>query len=172
MSDDAENFFNARRAIFTVKDTRKLICAWHIDKSWRRGIQNHISSRTKQIEVYHHLRILLSYSEGEVVSFRLRLQQFISCLSDDGDLASFLKYFQKEYIQRIKQWAPYYRIATVVNTNMAVEAFHHSLKVCYFEKKQNRRVDTLLHVLLKIARDKVFERVQAKNPERKDDASS
>ena len=59
----------------------------------------------------------------------------------------------------MKQWAPCYRVATVVNTNMAVEAFHHSLKTCYFEKKQNRRIDTLLHVLLKIARDKVFERV-------------
>lgn len=42
---------------------------------------------------------------------------------------------------------------------MAVKAFHHSLKVCYFDKKQNRRIDMLLHVLLKIARDKVFERV-------------
>lgn len=60
MSDDAKNFFNAWRAVFTVRDTRKLICAWHIDKSWRRGIQAHISSRTKQIEVYHHLCILLS----------------------------------------------------------------------------------------------------------------
>ena len=29
MSDDAENFFNAWRAVFTVKNTRKLICAWH-----------------------------------------------------------------------------------------------------------------------------------------------
>ena len=60
--EDAENFLNAWRAVFTVKNTRKLICAWHIDKSWRRGIQSHISSRTKQIEVYHHLRIFLKRS--------------------------------------------------------------------------------------------------------------
>uniref|UniRef100_A0A1X7V9Y0 SWIM-type domain-containing protein n=1 Tax=Amphimedon queenslandica TaxID=400682 RepID=A0A1X7V9Y0_AMPQE len=86
--------------------------------------------------------------------------QFISCMSDDEDLASFLEYFQKEYnIPQVEQWAPCYRVATVVNTNMAVEAFHHSLKVCYFDKKQNRRIDMLLHVLHKIARDKVFERV-------------
>ena len=44
MSDDAENFFNAWRAVFTVTKTRKLICAWHIDKSWRGGIQTHILS--------------------------------------------------------------------------------------------------------------------------------
>ena len=52
-----------------------------------------------------------------------------------------------------------YRVATVVNTNMAVKAFHRSLKVCYMEKKQNRRIDRLLHILFKIARDEVFERV-------------
>ena len=44
MSDDADNFFNAWRGVFTVTNTKKLICAWHVDKSWRKGLQNHISS--------------------------------------------------------------------------------------------------------------------------------
>lgn len=135
-------------------NTKKLICAWHVD---RKGLQKHISSRARQAEVYHHLRVLLS--ETTEASFRLRLQQFISWLSNEDFGAAFLEYFQKEYISRLKQWAPCYRIATVANTNMAVEAFHHSLKICYMEKKQNRRIDRLLHILLKIARDKVFERV-------------
>ena len=60
MSDDAKNFFNAWRAVFTVENTRKFICAWHIHKSWRRGLQAHISSKTEQNEVYHNVRILLS----------------------------------------------------------------------------------------------------------------
>ena len=38
---------------------------------------------------------------------------------------------------------------------MAVEAFHRSLK----EKTHNCRIDRLLHILLKIARNEVFERV-------------
>ena len=29
---------------------------------------------------------------------------------------------------------------------------------CYMERKQNRRVDKLVHFLLKIAREKVFDR--------------
>ena len=42
---------------------------------------------------------------------------------------------------------------------MALEAFHRILKVCYMGKKQNRRIDFLLHLLLKkICHDKVFER--------------
>ena len=156
MSDDAENFYNAWRGVFTTSCTKKLICSWHIDKSWKRGILSHISNKTKHKEVYHHLRVLLE--EGDEASFRLRLQQFMSWLSSDPDLCTFLQYFQREYAKRSEQWAPCYRIATVVNTNMAIEAFHRLLKVCYMEKKQNRRVDKLLHLLLKVARDKIFER--------------
>ena len=63
-------------------------------------------------------------------------------------------------MQRLKQWAPCYRASTTVNTNMALESFHRVLKVCYLQKKQNRRIDYLLHILLKISRDKVFDRLQ------------
>ena len=63
-------------------------------------------------------------------------------------------------MQRVKQWAPCYRSSTTVNTNMALESFHRVLKVCYLQKKQNRRIDYLLHILLKISRDKVFDRIQ------------
>lgn len=50
-------------------------------------------------------------------------------------------------------------MAAVVNTNMAVEAFHRKLKVCYMEKKNNGHIDWLLHILFKIARDEVFEQI-------------
>ena len=156
MSDDAENFYNAWRGVFTTTNTKKLLCAWHIDKSWRKGIQRHVSNKAKHESVYHGLRALLN--EGEEASFRFRLQQFISWLFSQEEFSDFLEYFQKEYTKRIEQWAPCYRIATVVNTNMAVESFHHVLKACYMERKQNRRVDKLVHFLLKIARDKVFDR--------------
>ena len=41
---------------------------------------------------------------------------------------------------------------------MFVEAFHRVIKVIYLHHKQNRRVDVLLITLLKISRDKAFER--------------
>ena len=44
-------------------------------------------------------------------------------------------------------------MATVVN------GFHRRLKVCYMEKINNQRIDWLLHILFKIARDEVFERI-------------
>ena len=157
MSDDADNFFNAWKSVFNVSNTKRLTCAWHLDKSWRKGLNQHITIKSKQPEVYHHLRVLLT--ETTESCFRQRLQQFISWLSEDEDLQEFTNYFEKEYIPRIQLWAPCFRSTSTVNTNMAVEAFHRLLKVCYMEKKQNRRIDRLLHLLLKIARDKVFERL-------------
>ena len=54
MSDDADNFYNGWKGVFTVTNTRKLICSWHIDKSWRKGLHTHISVKSKQAKVYHH----------------------------------------------------------------------------------------------------------------------
>ena len=40
---------------------------------------------------------------------------------------------------------------------MSVEAFHRKVKSVYLAKKQNRRLDKLLYILLKIARDIIFD---------------
>ena len=53
-----------------------------------------------------------------------------------------------------------YRVGTVVNTNIHIEAFHRLLKVVYFEGKQNRRLEHLLSIIFKVARDKGYERLQ------------
>ena len=156
MSDDADNFYNAWKSTFTVVGTKKLICAWHVDRSWRRSIQKHINTVSDQANVYHYLRVILT--ETDVNSFHQTLQQFVSWLSEREGLGSFCHYFQREYSKSVEQWAPCYRAKCSVNTNMALEAFHRVLKVCYMERKQNRQIDFLLHVLLKISRDKVFER--------------
>ena len=43
---------------------------------------------------------------------------------------------------------------------MFTESFHRLLKVVYLNNKQNRRVDWLIHVLLRIARNLVYEQLQ------------
>ena len=95
--------------------------------------------------------------EEEETSFRVLLQQFISFLNDAEE--RFCKYFKEHYCNRLGQWASYLRTGTIVNTNMFVETFHRTLKVVYLQHKQNRRIDFLLHTLLKIARDKVFDQL-------------
>ena len=42
---------------------------------------------------------------------------------------------------------------------MYAESFHKVLKVVYFNRKQNRRVDNLLLMLLKICRDKQIDQI-------------
>ena len=42
---------------------------------------------------------------------------------------------------------------------MYVESFHRVLKIVYLESKQNRRVDHLLSVLLRFAKDKAFDQI-------------
>ena len=61
---------------------------------------------------------------------------------------------------KVKEWATYYRVGTIVNTNMFVESFRRLLKVVYMNNKQNRRVDLLVHILLRLARNLVYEQLQ------------
>ena len=56
-------------------------------------------------------------------------------------------------------WAPCYRERSIVNTNMHLENFHRLLKTVYMEGKHNRRIDQLLSILLRVARDKAYERL-------------
>ena len=94
-----------------------------------------------------------------VAEFRKLMQKCISWMLSDSDLETFGHYFQTYYAKRTEEWAYCYRVGTPVNTNMSVEAFHRLLKVVYLESKHNRRVDHLLSVLLRIARDKLFDRL-------------
>ena len=157
MSDDADQYFNSWCAVFSSQSTKKLLCAWHIDRAWRKGLSQHISEFQTRIEVYHQLRVILM--ETQEVTFRLRMQQLLSYLLESQP--RFCEYFQREYAcsTRISQWAMYHRSYAGINTNMRLESFHRKLKVCYLQKKQNRRIDALLNVLMRIARDLVFESI-------------
>ena len=67
----------------------------------------------------------------------------------------FKHYFAEHYLRQPEQWATCFRKGKGINTNMVTEAFHNVLKGVYFQRKQNKRIDHLLCILLKIARDKV-----------------
>ena len=58
--------------------------------------------------------------------------------------------------QRI-EWARCYRKCCMANTNMFIESFHRVLKVVYLHHKQNRHVDFLLVMLMKISRNNTFD---------------
>ena len=95
--------------------------------------------------------------ENKEATFRQLLQQFISSL--DASEKAFSRYFKDHYCHWLSEWSSYCRIGLVVNTNMFLESFHRTLKMVYLQHKHNRKIDFLLHVLFKIARDKIFEQL-------------
>lgn len=155
MSDDASQYYSSWNEVYGGQP-RKLLCSWHVDRAWRTNLVG-ISNKEKRAKVYCCLRTILQILS--IPEFRKTMQQCISSLLSDNDLEAFGHYFQTHYASRCEQWAYCYRVGTPANTNMSVESFHRLLKVSYLEGKHNRRIDHLLHVLLHIARDKMFERV-------------
>lgn len=72
----------------------------------------------------------------------------------------FFEYFRGTYAKRCGEWATCHRVGAIVNTNMHLESFHRLLKVVYLQGKVNRRLDHLIRIILKVSRDKGFERLQ------------
>ena len=58
MSDDAVNYFNAQRNVFTDNKIQ-LISSLHLDRTWSKALPKHVKNKQQQITLYHHLRILL-----------------------------------------------------------------------------------------------------------------
>ena len=50
-SDDAEQYYSAWTYVFGIGGTKKVLCAWHVDRAWRKGLNLHIKSQTKRIEI-------------------------------------------------------------------------------------------------------------------------
>ena len=60
MTDDAEQYWNSWSAIYGNTNTKKLLCKWHIDRAWRKGLTEHVSKQEDRIKIYHYLQLLLS----------------------------------------------------------------------------------------------------------------
>ena len=56
MTDDAPQYFSAWQHVFGKSSkTKKLLCRWHLDKTWRKAIKEKITETDKKPSVYHHL---------------------------------------------------------------------------------------------------------------------
>ncbi len=97
--------------------------------------------------------------EPDIDKFELMLIKTVQQLQLDSSTVEMAQYFATNYVSRKREWAHCYRRRSMINTNMYLDAFHRVLKHIYLEGKVNRRVDTCVHTLLKISRDKSFERL-------------
>ena len=58
MSDCAEQYYGAWVEVFEGTP-KKLLCIWHVDKAWRRKLNECIAEKEDRIAIYHHLYVLL-----------------------------------------------------------------------------------------------------------------
>ncbi|XP_072142731.1 uncharacterized protein [Dermacentor andersoni] len=122
---------------------QKLLCAWHVDKNWRKKILECVEKQLRP-DVYHSVRLLLEFLDEE--EFEEYLKEFLS--SKEEKLTDFLKYFKDHYAVRPQEWAYCFRTRAAVNTNMHLESMHRTLKHTMLEGKQNKRVDKLISALM------------------------
>lgn len=73
--------------------------------------------------------------------------------------STFIDYFTSNYSNRPEVWAKCYRNFPHghTDTNMYCESFHNVLKTRYLNRKQNKRVDVLLDVLLLMKRHRYLQ---------------
>jgi len=154
MSDDTSTYINAWSNIMS-EPQHHLLCNWHVDRSWRKN-PNKIKSLAKQSEMYKACRTLMEIMD--IDQFENSLECFLTMCKDDDETKNFGIYFENYYSRRPQAWAFCYRLDLSLNTNIHLEAMHKKLKYCYMQGKQNRRVDNWISMLMRFARDMMFER--------------
>ena len=95
MTDDAEQYHSAWKEVFGGEETKKMLCAWHVDRAWRKALQQHIPKSKEH--VYHQLSLLLS--EADEAKFRVTLQEFLTYTEKYH--YEFYKYFSQYYCKRL-----------------------------------------------------------------------
>jgi hypothetical protein len=106
--------------------------------------------------VFKSLKALMY--ELDEKSFNIELYQLLNDLLNDSDTKDFGKYFEIFYSTRVEKWAMYNRKYVGINTNMYLESLHKSIKHCYLEGKNCKRLDMSINALMALVRDKSFER--------------
>ena len=148
MTDDAAQFYSAWVDVFGP-GPHKLLCTWHVDRAWRGALKTKVQDKQVAAAVYHNLRVLME--EPDKDEFEELIQETAEQLKATDETDEFEKYFTKFYLSRKEQWAACYRTGSRINSNMYVESFHRLIKYIYMRGRSNRRIDKLLHILMKVA---------------------
>ncbi|GFY74190.1 uncharacterized protein TNIN_385261 [Trichonephila inaurata madagascariensis] len=156
MTDDSESFYNAWKIVFGIPEKR-LLCTWHVDRSWRRSISRLITKKEIQVEAYKIVRSLLV--ETDEAAFNIMLKEALKMFDEKEEMKEFKRYFELTYSKRSEVWAYCHRKWYGINTNMHIESMHKTIKYVYLQGKKVKRLDKALFSLMKFVRDRVFDRL-------------
>ncbi|GFV91576.1 uncharacterized protein TNCV_770421 [Trichonephila clavipes] len=119
ITDDSESFFNAWKTVFGISEKR-LLCTWHVDRSWRRSIARLITKKEMQVEAYKIVRSLLV--ETDEAAFDIMLKEALKMFDEKEEMKEFKIYFEQTYSKRSEVWAYCHRKWYGINTNMHIES--------------------------------------------------
>ena len=157
MSDLAPQYYNAFCNANNCHGSKRLACSWHVDKAWKKALNEKVGNIPLEAELYLKLKTIQQITNRNL--FESTFQAFVDQTLATIPTKSFGEYMAKNWINNRQEWSFCYRVGDGINTNMFVEAFHHTLRYKYLKRKHNRRVDVLLVNLIKFSRDQVFERL-------------
>ncbi|XP_034230345.1 uncharacterized protein LOC117639071 [Thrips palmi] len=148
MTDDDQAEYKAFLLIFP--GTRHVLCTWHVRRNWNKNMPS-IGDKELRRLINHSLAVLM-YEKHEP-TFQTLLIGFIAQFKSRCPV--FIEYFEKYYKERPSVWALCYRNFPHGNTdtNMYCESLHNLLKTYYMERIQNKRVDDLTQIVLRMERD-------------------
>ncbi|XP_035212514.1 uncharacterized protein LOC118186517 isoform X1 [Stegodyphus dumicola] len=132
-----------------------LLSSWHVIKTLQKHLGK-IKIPQYRTPVFQYLQVLIHESSTE--RFENLLVCFENDLKENPSTSLYYDYFQKNYFKRIKQWALCHRVELGIKTNKHFEAFHEIIRCIYVDGKKNHRLDNYLKALLKLTRDKLFDR--------------
>ncbi|KAF4514247.1 UNVERIFIED_CONTAM: hypothetical protein B566_EDAN019539, partial [Ephemera danica] len=152
MSDDFPGFFNSWTHVMGTFSTKKLLCSWHVDKSWK----SHFNMKDEhQQQLYKDMKTLQMEPDPKI--FEAAMEGLLQKIKESPEIKHLEKYVER-YSKRSQEWAYCYRLDSHMSTNMFLEAYHKKLKYVYFDGKVMRRIDKSLYLLLKLIRDASIER--------------
>jgi len=129
---------------------------WHILRNWTKNV-NKIHGNDKKHIIFKTLKSLM-YENSENY-FGIELQKVLDNLLSDKDTEYFGNYFKFTYASRVEKWAYLNRKHVGIITNMYLESLHNSIKHCYLNGKQCKRLDLSINALMSLVRDKSFKRI-------------
>ncbi|KAF9996861.1 hypothetical protein BGZ80_007152 [Entomortierella chlamydospora] len=158
ITDQGQTEINAIRDVFSY-ELRIFYCAWHVLQAWERNltIKNlgmaDLSKEEKERRknmIREELRNIL-YSKTEKQA-NLQVEAFKAKWEEHTP--KLMEYLNENYLNSEadrRRWMFCYREGVSygwINTNNYIESWHNTLKKHFFKDRQQRRIDTVIYILV------------------------
>lgn len=151
LSDDTNSFCNAWKTIFQ-DDSKHILCAWHVLRSWNNNLKSKVKDEAVRLEMKKDMEEFLH--ELDTVTFQKYLNDFLIKYKEE---TAFIKYFEEHYCNRIQKWAYCHRAQLGANTNMKLERWHRQLKYEEAGGTVIKRLDKSIQIVLKAVKKNLLE---------------